>query len=231
MSNNDQLAARAVYAGLRRMTDDRSVIKSAFSYWQSELSNQEFDVVGIVTALIEYLGLTSQEKKSLMIALHAASNRLVDELDPVPGVISGNSDLGSDVDGQAQEQASSKPTEAVAPHLQVTQRYLQLFAQHMRKADNNEFTEFRQTVASEGLDELDKSLNTIASTWAANGMANIKLPSSASESDCKNVAHQMYMLACEFIGPNRTDNVALKAVDGCLDLDAASRFNPRDLVN
>lgn len=231
MSNSDQLAERAVYAGLRRMTDDRSVIKSAFSYWQSELSKQEFDVIAVVTALVEYLGLSSQEKKSLMIALHAASNRLVDELEPVPGVISDRSELSGEVDEQTTEKSAPSLTEAVAPHLQVTQRYLQLFAQYMRKADSNEFTEFRQAVASEGLNNLDKSLNTVVSTWAANGMANLKLANSVNEADCINLAHQMYMLACEFLGPNPTDNVVLRAIDDCLDMDAASRFNPRDLVN
>lgn len=231
MSKNDQFAARAVYAGLRRMSDDRSVIKSAFSYWQSDLSNDEFDVVKIVTALVAYLDLSSQEKKTLMIALHAASNRLIDELPAVPGVISGDSALDDSAPTQLSEQPKQMPTEAVAPHLQVTQRYLQLFAQNMRKADSVEFNEFRQEVASKGLEEVSNSLSKIMSSWAGNGMADLKLPSDVSESDCRELAHQMYMLATEFIGPNPADTVVLNAVNGCLDMEATSRFNPRDLVN
>jgi len=53
----DQLAQRVVYAGLRRMTDDRSVIKSAYARWFKELSNQEFD------ALLIFLDYRVKRKK------------------------------------------------------------------------------------------------------------------------------------------------------------------------
>jgi len=233
MSNYDQFSARVVYAGLRRMTDNRTVIKNAFSHWETQLSNQEFDVVTVVTSLVEYLDLTSHEKKTLMISLHAASNRLIDELPPVPGIVTGGSDIAGDPpSGNDLDDRTKKiPTEVQAPHLLVIQRYMQLFAQHMRKTSSGDFTEFRQEVASNGLSGIEDPLNTLISNWAADGMATLKLLNSVTEDDCKALAHHMYMLASEFIGPNKADNIVLKAIDGCLDLDAATRFDPRDLVN
>jgi len=224
---SDQLSQRIVYAGLRRMTDDRSVIKSAYNYWLSQLSNNEFDVLSVVTNLVEFLGLSSQEKKALMIALHAASNKLIDELPPVPGVMSeGVNDSG--LSDEPSTQAGT--TEKTSPHQQITQRYIQLFSQYIRRASPSDYTDVRQAIASEGLDGVDRSVSKVISGWASDGMANLKLPYNITEGMCKTLALEFYMFASEFIGPNQCDEIVIKAINDCLDMDAAARFNPRDLV-
>ena len=224
----DQLSQRVVYAGLRRMTDDRSVIKSAFAYWHSELSSQEFDVLTVVNSLVDYLDLSGNEKKTLMIALHSASNKLVDELSPVPGVITGSDN--SDIDASDSQTTQTRTAEVTTPHQLITQRYLQLFGQHLRKAGAEDFTDFRRAVADSEVNGLDNKLASLIAAWARDGMANLKLPSDISESVCKTLAHEFYMLATDFVGPNQCDNIIVKAVNECLDMDAATRFNPRDLV-
>jgi len=224
----DQLSQRIVYAGLRRMTENRSVIKSAYSHWLNELSNQEFDVLNVVNSLVDYLDLSGNEKKTLMIALHSASNKLIDELSPVPGVITGS---GMDDEDQSRTNSTqNKTAEITTPHQLITQRYLQLFSQHMRRVDSSEFTDFRQAVGNREVDGLEASLSQSIASWAKDGMANLKLPNDISEEVCKSLAHEFYMLATNFIGPNQCDDISVKAVNECLDMDAATRFNPRSLV-
>lgn len=225
MSN--QLSQRVIYAGLRRMTKDRVVIKRAYDHWQSELSHNEFDIVTIVNSLVDFLGSTSAEKKTLTIALHSASNKLLDELDPVPGIISG---AGNDDIEPTMSRAENAPAKKTSPAQLVTQRYLQVFGQHVRKVDKDDFTEFRRAVSKEGIAGLDKSTATVITSWANSGMANLDLPSDISEDMCKTLTHGFYMLACEFIGPNVCDDIVVKAVNTCLDMEEAARFNPRDLV-
>ena len=225
----DQLSQRIVYAGLRRMTENRSVIKSAYGHWLKELSNQEFDVLNVVNSLVDFLDLSGNEKKTLMIALHSASNKLVDELSPVPGVITGD---GTDEDENqpVTQSAQNKTAEITTPHQLITQRYIQLFAQHFRKVDSTEYTDFRRAVGDKELKGLDVPLTNLIAGWANDGMANLKLPNDIDESVCKALAHEFYMLATNFIGPNQCDDIVVKAVNECLDMDAANRFNPRDLV-
>ncbi len=223
----DQLSQRIVYAGLRRMTENRSVIKSAYTHWLKELSNQEFDVLNVVNSLVDYLDLSGNEKKTLMIALHSASNKLLDELSPVPGVITGD---GTDEDVPVAQPAQNRTAEITTPHQLITQRYIQLFCQHFRKADSSEYTDFRRAVGDKEIDNLDTALSNSIAGWANDGMANLKLPSDITESACKTLAHEFYMLATNFIGPNQCDDIVVKAVNECLDMDAAIRFNPRDLV-
>lgn len=224
----DQLSQRIVYAGLRRMTENRSVIKSAYGHWLKELSNQEFDVLNVVNSLVDYLDLSGNEKKTLMIALHSASNKLLDELSPVPGVITGDG-IDED-DAPVAQSAQNKTAEITTPHQLITQRYIQLFAQHFRKVDSTEYTEFRRAVGNKEVDGLGVPLSSSIAGWANDGMANLKLPNDISEGVCKTLAHEFYMLATNFIGPNQCDDIVVKAVNECLDMDAANRFNPRDLV-
>jgi len=223
---SDQLSERIVYAGLRRMTDNRSLIRDAYSYWQKQLSNEEFDVIKVVSELVTYLDLSDQEKKTLMIALHAASNKLLDELPPVPGVIASNDDTSDLSDTSNDSVIAEKST----PHQKITQQYIQLFSQHIRKVNSDDFTDFRQEIASNGLSDIDPETGNVIIKWASDGMANLKLPNDITEESCKALSHQFYLLATEFIGPNESDDIVVKAINNCLDMEEAARFNPRDLV-
>ncbi|MFT6390333.1 MAG: hypothetical protein ACJAUP_003735, partial [Cellvibrionaceae bacterium] len=78
---------RLVCVGLRKMTKDTALIRGGFLYWNNTLAKQEFDVEKVVTILVDYLGVGVSEKKILMLTLHAASNKLFDELPPVPAVL------------------------------------------------------------------------------------------------------------------------------------------------
>jgi len=164
-----------------------------------------------------------------MIALHAASNKLVDELSPVPGIISGDGDVDlSAANGRDTE--TDKKADVTSPHQQVTQRYMQLFCQYIRRVDAGDFTDFRKALAKEKLSGIDKSLANVISNWASDGLANLKLPNDIEVSACQALTHELYMFASEFIGPNHCDDIVVNTVNECLKMEAATRFNPRDLV-
>lgn len=229
--NNPALALnqRVIYAALSRMTDDRSVIKSAYQFWQGNLSAKPFDIIESVTELVNYLGLSGQEKKVLMVSMHAASNKLIDELAQVPAVISeenpGSAQMAATPTNDNNTQTSSK-----SPQYEVIEFYLQQFVQNIRKVDPSDFTDFRTTIAKEGVEGVTATINNALIQWAKDGFSNLSLAADISQADCKTIAHQLYLLATEFIGPMETDNVVTKSIDNCLNLEAATRFNPRNLI-
>jgi len=218
---------RVIYAGLARMTADRSVIKSAFAYWHKNFQADRLNIVDVVTELVAYLGLSSLEKKTLMVALHAASNKLFDELTPVPGVIL-SADAQSTVSDPDQDADAERSKIIVrTPHNEVTTFYLKLFAQNIRKLDPSEFANFRNLISASGLDDLNENLNKEVRKWASSGLADIELPAQTSEEDCIQIAHSLYILATEFVGPMEADDAVHNAIQACLNLIRENLCDPR----
>lgn len=228
MSSSDLYEQRVVYAALTRMTNDRTTIKSAFQYWSAKLANQPFDVVEVVTALNSYLGLGDTERKSLMISMHAASNRLVDQLQPVPEyIMDGSVAIEQDTAQQAKPEVVSK---IVSPHKAVTERYLQLVCQHVKTSNSSSFRELVEIVADEGLPKLDKSINQIVKSWGNSGLNKINFSDDVKPADCQDMALEFYVLLTEVIGPVESDVIVNKAIAEVLNMSEAQQFDPRGLL-
>lgn len=226
--SNDNLSfnQRVIFAGLSRVTDDRMVIQSAYSYWMKNFSNEPFDAIEVVAQLVSYLGLNDNEKKTLMIALHAASNKLHDDLMPVPQIMEESA-------GQTETPArkvNEKQVETSSAHLIVTNQYLQQIVQHINKQNTQAFRELTDILIAEGVPGLSANLSSAIVGWAKNGMEQLALPADISQDSCKELAHQIYLLVSEVIGPIDADDIVNKVVATTEKLDAASRFNPRELL-
>jgi len=216
------LDQRIVYAGLSRMTQNRSVIQNAFQYWQANLSNQAFDVVAVTSAFEEYLGLDAKEKKVLMISLHAASNKSESELAPVPGFITQTGDNVPLNEKEPEPEVKSLP-----PHVHVTSQFVQLLAATTKKVDAAGYREIDEILQDEGLLELDNAANKLVKRA---GFGSDMLPESASADDCRELAHQLYLLIIDVIGPVQADVAVNQVIDQLLGSDMASRFDPRTLI-
>jgi len=226
MSGNLMFQQRVVYAGLCRMSEDRDLIRSGFHHWSDTQSNKTFDVFDIVAGLVDYLGLGVAEKKALMIGLHAASNKLLDELAPVPPYIMNT----GEVRGRSSVREDTQTAVLIAPHIDVTQRYMQLCSQHAQRHDQASFREITNIVRAEGIGDMRSGLRRSIQSWADNGLSDIKVPDDTSVDECKEIAHDFYILLSEIIGPVAADNIVNKVISDVLATEAAQRFSPRELL-
>ena len=93
-----------------------------------------------------------------------------------------------------------------------------------------ELSECKRILRNEGLEDVDPTLNRIFQGWASTAMTQLELPTDVDESTCKNIAHSMYLLIAEIIGPVIADRLVNKAIDETLTIGAALRFSPRHLL-
>jgi hypothetical protein len=226
---------RLVCVGLRKMTKDTALIRGGFLYWNNTLAKQEFDVEKVVTILVDYLGVGVSEKKILMLTLHAASNKLFDELPPVPAVLL--SMLKEGVDSSIIDKSdleNARENEAVvaakSPHWIVTEQYLLHLTVYLGKHDREDLRELRNILMSEHIVELRGKTQKAIQQWAADGFAKVGLPEDIAEAECYQITHGVYMLMTEVIGPMESDKIVDRVIEDTLRLDAAARFSPRKLL-
>jgi len=216
------LEQKIVYAGLGRMTQDRGVIQNAFQYWLANLSNQPFDVVAVTIAIEEYLGLSAKEKKVLMISLHAASNKTDSELAVVPAYIMQAGAITPTDNNVPEPEAKTQSS-----HVYITSQFVELLADATKRGEAASFREIDEILQDEGLPELDKKTNkrVIDSGFRANMLSD-----NANADGCRELAHQLYLLIIDVIGPVQADVIVNQVIDKLLGSDMASRFDPRSLI-
>ena len=214
--------AKVLYAALQRMSDDRAVIKQAFQYWLVEMSDDSFDVVDTVSGLEKYLGLAAQERKVLMVSMHAAANRAGHELPEVPDYV-----LGARQPLKVVQNNNTAADSTKAPVMLLTESYFKFMFEGIRKVDRKSYREIQSVLEGEGLSGYNGSLNAAVKQSFENGL---RLPDKIPEAMCQEICHSLYMLTAEIIGPNDADMVSNNAISALLEMEAATRFDPRDLI-
>jgi hypothetical protein len=223
---------RVVCVGLRRATKDTALIRSGFIYWQETLATSEFSVPDVVNALVEYLGFGVNEKKAFMLTLHAACNKTHDELPAVPQVLLDM--IATNERHSSSSELSNQSSEEIVvirpAHLTTTEHFLIGLFSHLGKYDAEELAECKRILKNEGIDDVDQSLSRLFQGWADTGIQKIQLPNDVDESTCKNLAHNIYLLMAEIVGPVIADRLVDKAIDDTLTIGSALRFSPRNLI-
>ena len=227
MVSSDVYEQRVVYAALSRMSNDRNVIKAGYQHWQNVLSSQAFDVFEIVDGLNKFLGLQVDERKKLMLSMHAASGRLVDELEPVPDYMLSDQ-AGGGVEAVVKEDIISGPLGS--PHKLVTVRYLQLFSQHLKRLSSSSYDELCIMIGDEGLPDIPGYLQPVIRNWGSSGLHKIDFPDDISVDDCKDVAIAFYVMSTTLIGPVEADTIVNKAITETMNIEASQQFDPRSLL-
>ena len=235
MTNNSlDHKQRMIFVGLRRMTDDRNLIVDGFRHWMTSQSSDIFDIDSVVSDLVNYLGLGSAEKKSLILALHVAANKMVDDLPEVPASlldrVSANDPRLDEANADIRVDSKKSVQQTLPPHCVVTAMYLQSFVQVLSKHDDEAFRELRGILKTECVEGVSKEIQQLIKKWAVDGLVSLALPNTVTESDCKSLAHHVYLLFTEIIGPMDSDNLVNLAIDRAKGIDEASRFSPTLLI-
>lgn len=219
---------RVVFAGLSRMTEDRNLIVAGYQQWENNLSNNEFDIFEIVANLTKFLGLGSAERKKLMVAMHAASARLEDELQPVPEYIKTTN--GSNASAAQAQPTAAASVKTGSAHKVVTERYLQLVSQHLKRLDSASFNEIAVILSNEGLSKLPTQIDRSVKGWGAGGLAAIDFTTDVSVEQCQACALEFYVLLTEIIGPVDSDVIVNKAIADVSNLPESQQFAPNNLL-
>lgn len=214
---------KIVYAGLSRMTDDRVVIKNAFEYWQANFSGAAFDVVDVTSKLVSYLGLGAGEKKVLMIAMHAASSKAEVELADVPGFLLNGAQIADVPETNRQPKATINYT----PHYQITHGFVKGLVEGVRLSGASLSAEMDEILRDEGLPDTTVEQSKLIAEY---GFSEQMLPGSISENECRNLAHNLYLLVIDVIGPVNADSIVTQVIGELIKSDMASRFDPTSLL-
>ena len=221
MSDTFELNQRIVYAGLVRVCSDRSVLKSAFEDWSKSNSQTPVDIFETVSLIERYLGLGGAERKALMLSMHSASSKLYDDLKPVPSFV-----LGDETPSQSGAAVADQTEDLKPAHITVTTRYLQVMSLNVQRSDASSHKELVKAVASEGLGGLKQEVVA----WSVDNLNLIDLDASVTIEQCQDLAHEFYVLVCDFIGPVETDIIVNKAISEALTLSQAREFSPESLL-
>jgi hypothetical protein len=220
---------KIVYVGLSRMTEDRSTIQRAFTFWHKKLSSREFKVSEIVAYMEKYIGLTSGEKKSLYVAMQAAATRLEQELPAVPGFLL-DDEPAANKDAKVNDVKQAANKKASTAHRALVQHMLRSLSQYINKRHGDYFSDLVEAIQEEGLTDTNADIKSSVDTWADGGLAKLELPTMVSEQECGEIFRNFCDLTTEFIGPVNTDRLVNLVISEALDLEEASRFDPRDLL-
>lgn len=210
-----------VYFGLSRLSDDRSVVRSAYQHWKKQLSGETFDVIEVATKLVEFLGLDSSGRKTLMIAMHSGNNKTSSELPNVPPFISGE-------DAQDDVEQSSPQTESNLPaHCYMTTEFFSSMYRRLRRVDAAAYAELSTIIADEGLDGTPQSLHNAITVSVTNGLV---LNKDVTEKQCQELTNAVTLLMSEVVGPMLTDDIIDTVITSLLDNSKAGQFDPRKLL-
>ena len=224
---NPAFCERVVYAGLRRMTNDRRVVADGFQYWQDKLASQPFDIPGVVAQIESYLHLDTSEKKRFMIAMHAASSKLMDDLEPLPGYLSSAPARVKAADGDDEDQP--KIVKSTPPLVSACTEYCIDFAKRFARLAPGDADEFAQA-CREDFSVSNNSVQMAIAESAGSRFTTLALPHDLSESDGQELVSALYSLAVEFANPMDVDKLQYKTVEALLEMDFARRFDPRKLI-
>lgn len=230
MADVEKLNQRIVYAGLKRMSSNRSEVQAGFDRWQSKFSQNEIDIFEIVSDLVDHLGLDIGEKKALMIGMHSASNKLFDELQAVPTLYLQNGEASNAAEADNAISNDDAPSFSKAANIETTERFFQLIGQYLSRSNPSEFSELIEIIEEESLPSASTEESRVIKQWSEDGLKKISFANTMALPMCKSLAHDLYILVSEVVGPVDADTIVNRVIDDLLKSELAQKFNPRELL-
>lgn len=218
-----KLNSKIAYTALTRMTEDRAVIKEAFQHWLKSLGDKPLDVFESVELIETFLGLSTAEKKILMVSMHSASSKSEAELPKVPAFI-------LDARGEVEAQDDDPEFQAVdnkTPHVILSEGYFYAMVTGVQRSGGKYDQELHEILLDEGLPEASSSVQ--AALKQAKD-TRVDLPRDLNDAECQTFCHELYMLVCDIVGPIAADDLSYKAIAQLLETNEASRYDPKKLI-
>ena len=229
MSNHQfEFESRAVYKALKRMTADYALQHAGFNYWKANHSKSVLNVVDFSTDLHAYLDLTSKEKSSFMVALHAAMTLSLEALPPVPAVMLDVAPVNAE-GGRAEAVQVPSFNAPNSPQWLMITRFLKESVAEVKKISKSAFVDFQEILIEEQGD-LDTAQWNLIKSWVNSGFTQLGIDEGISKADCSVFSHYTYLIICEIVGAVKADKMVHSIVIRLSELPEKEGFDPSNLL-
>ncbi|MFK7954658.1 MAG: hypothetical protein AB8B96_01055 [Lysobacterales bacterium] len=231
-AQSEERNQRAVFAALARMTKDRTLLLECWEFFASKFRGTPVLAVNdFVVGLANHVGLDSNQKRAMTVALFAALNRDVAELPELPATLRDmKADRPSDAE-RATAAAEQDGSSAFSPSQTVFQALLGDFCYRLARQDPDAATDLAEIVAESSLPTtLDVMTYAKFGKWADGGFDIAACPIDVPEEHLADIVHQFYVGACEAVGPMAVDRLLTRAVENASKLAEADLFPPDRLL-
>jgi hypothetical protein len=235
---------RVIYQALHDTFPDPQEVRRYFDLWQRDHSQEAHFVVTRFAAVVANAARFSAEQKStFQRRLFHGLTQSYESLPRVPDSWFADADRrgeASTIVAAAPVSERRAPTAAEPPagsKFEAPERVVfKAFAQPiavaiLAKADR------RQDLLVQAVDDLganatghDQELHLAFKRWSRARFAADALPPLRSRDDLRHLAHQLYLLAVDFLGPMQADRLLAQAAIGAERLPQAENFSPQWLL-
>jgi hypothetical protein len=233
---------RVIYQALHDTFQDPQEIRRYFDLWQRDHSQEAHFVVTRFAAIVaKTAGFDAQQKSIFQRRLFHGLTQTYENLPRVPEawMQTANGD-GEPQAGQAATASplATSPVEAATtaraqpPEVVVFKAFAQtMSAAILSRADRHPGV-LVQAVSDldVGTDDREQDLHRIFKRWADARFASEALPPLRSQDDLRPLAHQLYLLAADLIGPVQADRLLAQAAADAERLPEAAMYSPQMLL-
>lgn len=231
---------RVIYHALHDTFSDPQEVRRFFDLWQRDHSHEAHFVVTRFAAVVaKNAGFDAQQRSTFQRRLFHGLTQTYDNLPRVPDTwMQAATAEPATVQATAVSPSASLPTEAATtarmepPELIVFKTFAQTIAAAiLAKADRHPGVLLQAVgdlaVATAGREQ---ELHRIFERWAEARFASDALPKLQSQDDLRPLAHLLYLLAADLLGPMQADRLLAQAASDAERLPEASMFSPQMLL-
>lgn len=236
---------RVIYQALNEIFAEPQEIRRYFDLWQREHSKDvHFVVTRFAATVAKAAGLDDARKSLLQRRLFHALTQSYESLPRVPDAwLSPLQSLSTETQGLATpavvaDSASEAPSEPISgARFESAERVVfRAFARVLTgailtKADRHPGV-LQQAVEDLGrrVSGREEELHMQLKRWSLQRFKEDALPALRSPEDFRHIAHQLYLLAADLIGPVQADRLLAQATAEAGRLPEASMFSPQRLL-
>jgi hypothetical protein len=236
--------SRAVYSALLRTFDgNRGMLREALQYWFDHFgSSGAFRATQFIDGLMQHVGLTDVQRRSLSIALYSALGQPTQALPPLPDSLRPGAAapavavaIGSTQRAIETTSAAPKPVPLVESperpaHMTIFLACLQqLVADVQRKPGaTQELTEVLQDVLEDA--DVPNNIRSSLEAWTRADFATSAWHGDYPPALLRRALNTFYVALCEVLGPVATDRALSRAIAAAEQLPESTAFMPKQLL-
>jgi hypothetical protein len=237
---------RVIYQALNETFHDPQQVRRYFDLWQRDHSHEAHFVVTRFAAVVAAAaGFSGEQKSVFQRRLFQGLTQSYESLPRVPDAwLAGPGTTGeapavaaSAMPAQTPVHRSPVPEPISTAGFETPERVVfKAFAKPIAAAILAK-TDRHHDVLAQAVDDLganasgrDRDLHLALRQWSRARFAEDALPPLQAPEDLRHLAHQLYLLAVDFIGPMQADRLLAQAATDAERLPEASIFSPQMLL-
>lgn len=239
---------RVIYQALNETFHDPQQVRRYFDLWQRDHSHEAHFVVTRFAAVVAAAaGFSGEQKSVFQRRLFQGLTQSYESLPRVPDAWLAGPGPTAEMPvvaapaqtppAQASERRSPAPEPISTAGFEAPERVVfKAFAKPIAAAILAK-TDRHHDVLAQAVDDLganasgrDRDLHLALRQWSRTRFAEDALPPLQAPEDLRHLAHQLYLLAVDFVGPMQADRLLAQAATDAERLPEASLFSPQMLL-